>query len=364
MGELVNFEPRDLPAPVAAVAHGKINLHLGVGDARADGYHELHTVFQSVDLQEKVTLLPIREASDGGVVELTVAGPGRHAVPTDHSNLAWRAVEAVRQRAASEGVPESVTGMALRIHIDKGVPVAGGMAGGSADAAAALVAANELYYGHHSAADVHTPLTREQLMEIGAELGADVPFCILGGTALGTGKGEELVSVMTRGTYHWALAMDKRGLSTPKVFAQLDAQRATASQRAAEELSAAEGGAAEERPTGARAVASRAGTTDALMSALLTGDPERLAPHLVNDLQAPAISLLPSLRETLSTSREAGALAAIVSGSGPTIAMLCADAESAVDVAAAVSVAGKASATATTSSPAEGARLVEAQPLA
>ena len=143
------------------------------------------------------------------------------------------------------------------------------------------------------------------LMSIAAELGADVPFCLHGGTALGTGKGENLVPVMTSGTYHWAIATDKRGLSTPSVFAQLDKQR--------------EAAAARQRPN------RRTGTPDALMLALRSGDPHQLAEHLSNDLQAPAISLLPSLRQTLQAAREAGALAAIVSGSGPTCAFLCED---------------------------------------
>lgn len=326
---------------VTATAHGKINLHLGVGDARDDGYHDLTTIFQSVSLTETVTLTPIPA---GDTQELTVAGHDAHLVPRDPSNLAWRAVDLVRdlwrQRAGLADSPDEHT-VRVNIHIDKGVPVAGGMAGGSADAAAALVAAIEFYFRRqplaHPTPSIAFAPSQEELMELAATLGADVPFCVMGGTALGTGKGEKLVSIMSQGPFHWAIATDKRGLSTPEVFAQLDKQRAAAS-----------GG---QRPD------VRAQEPEAMMRALLTGDPHQLAPLLINDLQAPAISLMPSLRQTLLAAKEAGALAAIVSGSGPSIAMLCADEAAAVDVATGVSVSGKASATILTTSPATGARL-------
>ncbi|WP_260620037.1 4-(cytidine 5'-diphospho)-2-C-methyl-D-erythritol kinase [Corynebacterium anserum] len=342
---------------VGAVAHGKVNLHLGVSDLRDDGYHDLTTVFQSVALQEKVRLTEVASEEEATV---TVTGHDAHLVPTDPSNLAVRAVEAVRslvkarmkEGSCGDNSPGEIDRSELAshkmteqdvpwvaIHIEKGVPVAGGMAGGSADAAAALVAAVEFYCERHPrTSHVPTP-TMEEQYGIAASLGADVPFCVLGGTALGLGRGDELVTVMAHGTFHWALATDKRGLSTPKVFAQLDKQRAAA--------------ASGERPD------IRAGSTDALMRALVSGDAEQLAPTLVNDLQAPAISLMPTLRETLRAAKEAGALAAIVSGSGPTIAMLCRDADHALDVATAVSVAGKASATITASSPAGPARILE-----
>ena len=276
---------------------------------------------------------------------MNVAGHDAHLVPTDSSNLAWQAVDEIRKLWSERaGVPLEET-MDADIHITKGVPVAGGMAGGSADAAAALVAAREFYFGRHprpqatrnhrGGASIPAP-TDVELRTMGASLGADIPFCLLGGTALGTGKGEELLSVMSKGSFHWAIATDKRGLSTPKVFQHLDLQRANADR-----------------------LARRAGDPSGLQRALMHGDPEELAPLLVNDLQAPAISLMPSLRETMAAAKEAGALASIVSGSGPTIAMLCADAEQAIDVATAVSVAGKASATTTTSTPASGARVVK-----
>lgn len=324
---------------VTASAHGKVNLHLGVGPAREDGYHELDTIFQAVSLKEEVTVA-LREAqgaqdtADPTPCTWSVSGFDSHLVPQDPSNLAWKAVAAIQDLARDAHVAWADAG--VHIHIDKGIPVAGGMAGGSADAAAALIAATELYFP-----DPRSPRRPDsaQLSEIAAYLGADVPFCLLGGTARGTGKGENLMPVITQGTYHWAIATDKRGLSTPQVFKQLDQQRAAAP---------------EASPKGARA-----GSPEALITALRAGNPAEVGKLLVNDLQAPAISLLPSLRETLKAAEEAGAIAAIVSGSGPTIAMLCASADDAVEVATAVSVAGKASSTMTTSSPAAAAGVIK-----
>lgn len=339
---------------VTASAHGKVNLHLGVGPAREDGYHELDTIFQAVSLKEEVTVAlrdaqgaqdahdaeavreaeVAQEAADAAPCTWSVSGFDSHLVPQDSSNLAWKAVAAIQKLARDAHVPWADA--PVHIHIDKGIPVAGGMAGGSADAAAALVAATELYFP-----DLRSPRRPDgaQLSGIAADLGADVPFCLLGGTARGTGKGENLMPVIATGTYHWAIATDKRGLSTPEVFRQLDQQRAAASE--------------------ASPKAARAGSPEGLIAALRTGNPEEVGKLLVNDLQAPAISLLPSLRETLKAAEEAGAIAAIVSGSGPTVAMLCASADDAVEVATAVSVAGKASSTMTTSSPAAAAGVIK-----
>lgn len=304
-----------------ATTHGKINLHLHVGPLREDGYHDLVTVFQSVDLAETVSLHP------ASADHLTVKGFDAHRVPTDSRNLAWAAVSAIRTHA-EQLIPEAADHIRQPLHltIRKGVPVAGGMAGGSADAAAALrVAANYLFRDHP-----HARPTEADLRRIAATIGADVPFCLLGGTSLGTGKGENLTPVLTQGSYQWAIATNKKGLSTPKVFQQLDRLRAQAA-------------------SDSRRLAT-AGEPDELLKALRSGDPHQLAPHLANDLQPAAISLLPELRETLAAGKEAGALACIVSGSGPTIAMLCESHAHAVDVATAVSVAGKASSTMVTSS--------------
>ncbi|HIW95336.1 MAG TPA: 4-(cytidine 5'-diphospho)-2-C-methyl-D-erythritol kinase [Candidatus Corynebacterium gallistercoris] len=304
-----------------ATTYGKINLHLQVGPLREDGYHDLVTVFHSVDLPETVTLHP------ASTDHLTVKGFDAHRVPTDSRNLVWAAVNAIRAHA-EQVIPEAADHIRQSLHltIRKGVPVAGGMAGGSADAAAALRVATNFYFRDH-------PQDRPgqaELMRIAATIGADVPFCLMGGTALGTGKGEHLTPVLTDASYHWAIATNKKGLSTPKVFGQLDALRAQA--------------AADSRPL------TTAGKPDELLTALRSADPHQLAPHLANDLQPAAISLLPELRETLAAGKEAGALACIVSGSGPTIAMLCDTHAHAVDVATAVSVAGKASSTMVTTS--------------
>ncbi|MGO1948818.1 MAG: 4-(cytidine 5'-diphospho)-2-C-methyl-D-erythritol kinase [Mycobacteriaceae bacterium] len=361
---------------VTATAPGKVNLHLSVSDAggsggRDDGYHDLETVFHALDLIETVTLqvagsVPPETADAAGpsgipdaadlVTGVTVTGRDSGRVPTGDrqtDNLAVRAVLAVMERYRRHAPGSKLPRLAVTI--DKGVPVAGGMAGGSADAAATLVAARELLHGRGAAAAGFALAPRPgdgELSAMAADLGADVPFCLEGGTALGRGRGEQLLPVMVRGTYHWALVMDSRGLSTADVFARLDEQRAAAARG--------------ERPD------VRAGGPEDVQRALLSGDPEVLAVHLgtgggggtgaVNDLQAPAISLSPDLRRTLAAGRDAGALACLVSGSGPTVAMLCRDRGHAVDVAtslAAEGVGGRAVSTATAASYPHGAQILE-----
>ncbi len=275
---------------ITAKAWGKINLHLGVGPAREDGYHELVTVFQTIDLSETVTLTTHgEEVVEGSVVKhLSVTGP--RGVPTDPANLAWRAVDALveRWRRTNDG-PLS----AIDLHIHKGIPVAGGMAGGSADAAATLRAV-DAWIG---------PFGEDTLLEVAAELGSDVPFCLLGGTMLGTGRGEQLVDMLNRGTYHWALVVSPKGLSTPEVFRKFDELFLPSSM-----------------------------DITAMSQALLEGSVWSLAEVLENDLAPAALSLRPDLRTTQMVGMRAGALIAIVSGSGPTIALLCEDAQSAQDV--------------------------------
>lgn len=318
------------PADVSATAQAKVNLHLGCGDVRDDGFHELVTVFQALSLGTTVTLSEPTDAgasptesdvtaiATGAVSGLTVSGDSASKVPADPSNLAWRAVELAVREAGGVGKRRA------HIHIHKAIPVAGGMAGGSADAAAALVAARE-FFG--------LPLTDDDIHRLGAELGSDVPFCLVGGTALGTGRGERLAPVLTRGEYHWALALGKGGLSTPEVFATLDRMRA-------------------ERPV------PRAGLADDLLAALASGDVNRVAGHLANDLQAAAISLKPELRTTLRAGLDGGALAGIVSGSGPTCAFLCRDREHALDVAAHLATSGTCAATLTAHGPAGGTGII------
>ncbi len=289
---------------IRARAHAKVNLHLGVDELREDGYHELVTVFQSLSLHDELSLRIHDDAApvtEGSIVRgMTVTGFDAAKVPTDPGNLAWRAVDELVDRVRATHGPIALPG--VDIHLTKGIPTAGGMAGGSADAAAALVAANALLDGHVP------PLSRDDLFDLAAALGSDVPFTLHGGTMLGTGRGEQLVPLLSRGTYHWALVFSTEGLSTPEVFGKLDELRATG----------------RDLPPSL--------DTAPLSLALTSGDPEQLAVVLNNDLQAPALSLRPDLRRTLDAGRTAGALAGMVSGSGPTCAFLCRSALAATDL--------------------------------
>ncbi|QKT06486.1 4-(cytidine 5'-diphospho)-2-C-methyl-D-erythritol kinase [Gordonia sp. X0973] len=298
------------PGSITARAAAKINLHLGVGGLRDDGYHELATVFQAVSLFDDVT---VRHAAE---LSVRTVGEGADQVPADpRDNLAARAALSVDPQAR------------VSIEIEKSIPVAGGMAGGSADAAAALVACARLFGAGWD---------RAETMAAAAALGSDVPFSVRGGTALGTGRGEDLSPVLSRGEFHWVLAIAKTGLSTPAVFAELDRLRA-------------KGGA--EPDDGVPS------SPDALLRALAAGDVEEVAGLLHNDLQPAALSLQPVLRRTLRAGTDAGALAGIVSGSGPTCAFLCADEESTVRVAAELAGAGVAKSVRTAHGPVAGARL-------
>jgi 4-diphosphocytidyl-2-C-methyl-D-erythritol kinase len=294
---------------------GKVNLYLAVGDRRDDGYHELTTVFHAVSLLDEVTV------STADVLSLELTGEGVELLPTDERNLAWRAAELMADHVGR--APD------VAISIEKSIPVAGGMAGGSADGAAVLVAMN-----------THTELgvPRRDLHTLAAQLGSDVPFALHGGTALGTGRGEELATVLGRNTFHWVLAFAEGGLSTPAVFAELDRLRATA-------------GADRGEPP-------RLDDPEPVLAALASGDPAELAPLLGNDLQPAALSLDPGLRRTLRAGVSAGALAGIVSGSGPTCAFLCTSASAAIDVGAELSGAGVCRTVRVASGPVHGARVV------
>jgi 4-diphosphocytidyl-2-C-methyl-D-erythritol kinase len=270
---------------------GKVNLYLAVGDRRDDGYHELTTVFHAVSLLDEVT---VRNAD---VLSVEMSGEGVESLPTDERNLAWRAAELMAEHVGR--APD------VAISIEKAIPVAGGMAGGSADAAAVLVAINTLW-------ELGVP--RRDLHALAAQLGSDVPFALHGGTALGTGRGEELATVLARSTFHWVLAFADDGLSTPAVFSEIDRLRDTA-------------GAGRDQPP-------RLDDPEPMLAALAAGDPAELAPLLGNDLQPAALSLDPALRRTLRAGADAGALAGIVSGSGPTCAFLCTSAATAIDVGA------------------------------
>ena len=310
---------------VTASAPGKVNLVLRAGAPTADGYHPLATVFEALDLRETVTVRTTR--TPGTTVETVAHLPGggidrattelMRAVPA-RSHLAVRAARAM-QRLAAAG-PWASTSAGLAIRVDKRVPVAGGMAGGSADAAATLVACNALW---------GLGLGPDQLERIGRALGADVPACLTGGIALGTGRGDRMAPLECPGTrHHWVIALAHEGLSTADVFAEFD--------RAAQGAPAA--------------------PTDEEL-ADLTG-PARLAgPRLVNDLTAAALSLRPELGGTLNAARAAGALAAIVSGSGPTVAALASSAHHADEIAERLAAAPAVARVLTTTGPAPGARV-------
>jgi 4-diphosphocytidyl-2-C-methyl-D-erythritol kinase len=296
---------------------GKVNLYLAVGDRRDDGYHELTTVFHAVSLLDEVT---VRNAD---VLSLEMVGEGGGSLPTDERNLAWRAAELMADHVGR--APD------VAITIEKSIPVAGGMAGGSADAAAVLVAMNSLWELGVPRRDLHT---------LAARLGSDVPFALHGGTALGTGRGEELATVLARSTFHWVLAFADGGLSTPAVFAEIDRLR--------------------ESGDGNRSMPPPLEDPEPVLAALAAGDPAALAPLLGNDLQPASLSLDPGLRRTLRAGTEAGALAGIVSGSGPTCAFLCASATSAVDVGSELAGAGVCRTVRVASGPVQGARVVPA----
>ncbi|AWB82285.1 4-(cytidine 5'-diphospho)-2-C-methyl-D-erythritol kinase [Corynebacterium yudongzhengii] len=337
--------------PVAATVHAKINLYLAVGAERPDGYHDLTTVFQSVSARDEVSLNVAEQAAPG---EDVVRGlsvdkrlPGE--VPTHAGNLAWQAVRLVVQAYRDRHGPRLLPG--VKIHIDKKIPVAGGMAGGSADAAAALVAADAwlaVAYGRE-------PLGARGLYPLARQLGADVPFVLAGQTAFGTGRGDELVTMLTRGQFHWAVVTSPQGLSTPEVFQRLDAMRAAGdvecrepdTQPVAEALAAGD-------------VECREPDTQPVAEALAAGDTEKLAGALHNDLQAAALSLRPELRKILRVGVSEGALAGLVSGSGPTCVFLCPDAHAADEVAQAVAADNPGTRGMAVTGPAPGAELVSA----
>ncbi len=301
-------------AAVTARAPGKVNIQLSVGRLRPDGYHPLASVFHAVALVEEVT---VAAGEPGSGIVLEVTGPQSDEVPRDEGNLVWRAAEALAAEL-DRPAPD------LRVGIAKGVPVAGGMAGGSADCAAALVALNDLW---------GAGLDRAALARIGLTLGSDVPFSLLGGTALGLGRGEELTPVMVRGQFHWVFATSARGLSTPAVYAAFDRQVAD---RDVPE------------PSADRAV----------LAALAAGDARMLGRALRNDLQEPALALRPTLRDVLELGMSAGALGGLVSGSGPTTAFLVSDAAAGQSVAAALAGSEQVRSTHLATGPAPGARVV------
>ena len=318
---------------VTARAPAKVNLQLAVGAARAHGYHDVVTVYHAVSLFDEVTVSPADQDS------LVVTGEGADSVPADDTNLAAQAVAGLL-RAVGPGAKDS-PGLAIRI--SKRIPVAAGLAGGSADAAAALVACNELW---------RTGLCQAVLCVLAAGIGSDVAFGLVGGTAIGVGRGERVTPALAAGTYHWVLAFAVGGLSTAQVYAACDRIRAARGgvEDSASQGQAVAGGraapvkqpgrAARARRGGPAAPPSPLGVDNRLMAALRSGDPVEVGPLLTNDLQQAAISLRPELRRTLAAGIEHGALAAIISGSGPTCAYLARDARHAAALAVALAGAG------------------------
>ena len=297
-------------ARVHVRASGKLNLALGVGRRQSDGYHPLATVFQAVSAYEDIT------ATRAEGLSVTVSGMHADSVPLGEENLA---VRAARLLAEATGIEPDV-----RLHLHKGVPVGGGMAGGSADAAAALVACDALW---------GTGLSRDQIGELAAVLGSDVPFALHGHTAVGRGRGHLISPAMTRGEFHWALGLRRTGLSTPAVYAAFD------------DLIGA--GAPDEPHLDAE-----------LMHALRWGNAVALGAALSNDLQPAALELAPHLAETLAVAEDAGALGVLVTGSGPTVAALAADGGQAVAIGSAMLAAGVADDVLYVTGPVPGARLV------
>lgn len=301
--------PTDRPGAVRVRVPAKINLRLSVGAPRPDGFHPLDTVYQAVSLYDEVGVAPADR------LRLTIDGVGADTLPTDQRNLAVRAAQLLADRL---GVAPNVA-----IHLHKRIPLAGGLAGGSADAAAVLVGCNALWGGGR---------TRAQLAALAAELGSDVPFLVIGGTAHGTGRGELVDPVPSAGPWHWVVAVADGGLPTPQVYRQLDVLRAagTAPPPALRDTAPPALGGTAPPALGGTAPA----VPDRLLAALRSDDPAELAATLSNDLQPASIALRPALRRTLDAGLAAGALAAMVSGSGPSCLCLAADAADAARIAA------------------------------
>ena len=289
---------------------GKVNVYLGVGPREFSGYHELATIFQAVGIYDEVTV----SAADS----LTISGLGSFAdqIPTDETNLAWKAAELVARACGEE--PN------IHIQIDKSIPIAAGMAGGSADAAATLLACDAYW---------NAGIPRDQLDAMAATLGSDVPFMLHGGCALGVGRGDVLSPVMIRGSFHWVFATFVEGLSTAQIYEKTDEMR---------------GLEFEEEPE----------VPTELLSALARGDAPALGRLLHNDLQLAATTSRPKLGQVLEQGIDLGALGAIISGSGPTCAFLARDESSAIDLVVALKASGLVDDVLHTHGPVHGARVI------
>jgi 4-diphosphocytidyl-2-C-methyl-D-erythritol kinase len=292
----------------------KVNLQLSVGPLGSDGFHEVTTVFQAISLFDDVT---VATAPEGDGIKISISGQTSSGVPTDSSNLAVKAAELMIK---NYDLPTD-----LIIKLKKEIPVAGGMAGGSADAAGVIVGLDSLF---------ELGLSRDEMEIVGSKIGSDVPFSICGGVAIGTGRGDQITPALAKGSYNWVLALSGQGLSTPSVYQECDRLR--------EGLSI-----------------SSPAVSEQLMQALRAGDAKALGKALTNELQPAACSLRPALRLVLDVGVDYGALGGIVSGSGPTVAFLVSDDDHAMDLTVALSASGVVSSVVRATGPAHGARIIE-----
>ena len=299
---------------VVARVPAKVNLQLSVGPLGSDGFHEVTTVFQAISLFDDVT---VATAPDGDGINISISGQTSSGVPADSSNLAVKAAELMIK---NYDLPAD-----LIIKLKKEIPVAGGMAGGSADAAGVIVGIDSLF---------ELGLSRDEMEIVGSKIGSDVPFSICGGVAIGTGRGDQITPALSKGSYNWVLALSGQGLSTPSVYQECDRLR--------EGLSI-----------------SAPLVSEPLMQALRAGDAKALGKALTNELQPAACSLRPALRLVLDVGIDYGALGGIVSGSGPTVAFLVSDDEHAMDLTVALSASGVVSSVVRAIGPAHGARIIE-----
>ena len=299
---------------VVARVPAKVNLQLSVGPLGSDGFHEVTTVFQAISLFDDVT---VATAPDGDGIKISISGQTSSGVPADNSNLAVKAAELMIK---NYDLPAD-----LIIKLKKEIPVAGGMAGGSADAAGVIVGLDSLF---------ELGLSRDEMEIVGSKIGSDVPFSICGGVAIGTGRGDQITPALSKGSYNWVLALSGQGLSTPSVYQECDRLR--------EGLSI-----------------SAPLVSEPLMQALRAGDAKALGKALTNELQPAACSLRPALRLVLDVGIDYGALGGIVSGSGPTVAFLVSDDEHAMDLTVALSASGVVSSVVRAIGPAHGARIIE-----
>ena len=299
---------------VVARVPAKVNLQLAVGPLGNDGFHEVTTVFQAISLFDDVT---VATAPENNGISIQITGQTSTGVPSDNSNLA---VKAAALMIKNYDLPND-----LNIKLKKEIPVAGGMAGGSADAAGVIVGLDSLF---------ELGLSRDEMEMVGSKIGADVPFSICGGVAIGTGRGDQITPALFKGSYNWVLALSGQGLSTPSVYAECDRLR--------EGLSI-----------------STPVVSEQLMQALRAGDAKALGKSLSNDLQPAACSLRPALRLVLDVGLDYGALGGIVSGSGPTVAFLVKDDEHAMDLTVALSSSGVISSVVRATGAVAGARIIE-----